>query len=84
VTGSTSDNLHGVDYEEDIFLGYGYYETVYAEILAGRLEFDPDVKKLTASLTKGDYSAKLAEVRKANADAYYNRAVVYPFGHGLS
>ncbi|MBO7377418.1 MAG: glycoside hydrolase family 3 C-terminal domain-containing protein, partial [Clostridia bacterium] len=35
--GSASNGMHGVDYEEDIYLGYGYYESVYAEILAGRL-----------------------------------------------
>ena len=82
--GSTSANLHGVDYEEDIFLGYAYYETVYAEILAGRLKFDASKAKLTESLTKGDYASLSAEERKDNADAFYSRAVVYPFGHGLS
>jgi len=84
LTGSESDGLHGVDYEEDIFLGYGYYETVYAEILAGRLQFDASKAKLTESLVKGDFSALSEEARKENADAYYERAVVYPFGHGLS
>ena len=83
-TGSNSANLHGVDYEEDIFLGYGYYETVYAEILAGRLKFDSSKAKLTESLTKGDFSSTPAEERQENADAFYSRAVVYPFGHGLS
>ena len=82
--GSTSANLHGVDYEEDIFLGYAYYETVYAEILAGRLKFDASKTKLTESLAKGDFSALSEETRKENADAFYSRAVVYPFGHGLS
>ena len=84
ITGSTSTNLHGVDYEEDIFLGYGYYETVYAEILAGRLQFDASKAKLTESLVKGDFSGLSEDARKENADAYYERAVVYPFGHGLS
>ena len=84
VSGSSSSNLHGVDYEEDIFLGYGYYETVYAEILAGRMQFDASKAKLTESLEVGNFAALSEAERKENADAYYERAVVYPFGHGLS
>ena len=76
--------LHGIDYEEDIFLGYAYYETVYAEILAGRMKFDASKAKLTESLEKGDFTALSETIRKENADAYYASAVVYPFGFGLS
>ncbi len=31
-----------VDYEENIYVGYRYYETAYAEALAGRIEYDYD------------------------------------------
>ncbi|MBP5177333.1 MAG: glycoside hydrolase family 3 C-terminal domain-containing protein, partial [Clostridia bacterium] len=72
-SGSASANLHGVDYEEDIYLGYGYYESVYAEILEGRLSYDG------AKLTKAAPANAQAE-----AEAWYADNVVYPFGYGLS
>ena len=55
--GGTSTAYHGVDYEEDIYVGYRYYET------------------------------KAADMEKAEAGsgkAWYDKAVVYPFGYGLS
>ena len=47
-----------VDYAEGIYMGYRYYETVYAELVDS--------------------------VGKTAADAWYDEAVVYPFGYGLS
>lgn len=55
--GGSSAAYHGVDYEEDIYVGYRYYET------------------------------KAADMEKAEAGsgkAWYDKAVVYPFGYGLS
>ena len=73
VTGSAENGMHGIDYEEDIYLGYGYYESVYAEILAGRLSF-----------TNGELKKAAPVNAKAEADAWYADSVVYPFGWGLS
>ena len=64
--------MHGVDYSEDIYIGYKYYETVYAEIAAGRLAYGADKE-----LKKGAGT-------KAQADAWHADNVVYPFGYGLS
>jgi len=66
-------SLHGVDYSEDIYIGYRYYETVYAEILAGNLNYVGGV--LSEGVEAGG---------KAQADAWYADTVVYPFGYGLS
>lgn len=70
-SGANSSGLHGVDYEEDIYLGYKYYETVYAEIAAGNLSYTG------GQLTNGTGN-------KSQADAWFADAVVYPFGYGLS
>lgn len=68
---TNSNGLHGVDYEEDIYLGYKYYETVYAEIVAGNLSYQGGV------LAEGAGN-------KSQADAWFADTVVYPFGYGLS
>lgn len=70
-----ASGVHGIDYEEDIYLGYRYYETVYAEILSGSVKFNETTHKLESGA---------AEDKKTNAEAYWNYAVVYPFGYGLS
>lgn len=51
----TTQNAHFVDYEEGIYVGYRYYETM----------------GYTSYIAEGDYS-------------WYDDAVVYPFGYGLS
>ncbi len=50
-------SYHGVDYEEGIYVGYRYYETVAAD------------KEAAAA---------------GSGEEWYNQAVVYPFGYGLS
>lgn len=55
--GTKSANDHSVEYREDIYLGYKYYETAYDD---------------------------MKEEDKSKADKWYNEAVVYPFGFGLS
>lgn len=74
------DGYYGVDYDEGIYLGYKYYETVYAELVRdATIRFDAASKKIKpkAEVT-GAYVAQDA------ADAWWEYAVVYPFGYGLS
>ncbi len=63
--------LHGVDYEEGIYLGYKYYETYWYETAQGNT---------AESVDEGVYS----EANKAKADAWHDAHVTYPFGYGLS
>ncbi len=63
--------LHGVDYEEGIYLGYKYYETYWYETAQGNT---------AESVDKGVYS----EENQAKADAWHDAHVTYPFGYGLS
>ena len=72
LTGRPGQQLSGIrfmDYEEDIYFGYKYYETYYAEALAGNV-----------ALTEGKSAAEAKEL----ADTWHHRNVVYPFGFGLS
>lgn len=57
VEGVTNGNYKFIDYAEGIYLGYRYYETVYADLF----EEDEDA-----------------------ANEWWEKAVVYPFGYGLS
>lgn len=74
------DRTFIVEYEEGIYLGYKYYETVYAEILARTIGYDTQSKEL---YTVTDSAPAAADVQ-ANADAWWNDAVVFPFGYGMS
>ena len=73
LTGIPGTQLSGIrfmDYEEDIYFGYKYYETMYKEILDGN----------TSLIDSG---ASL-EARMAKAKEWHDYNVVYPFGFGLS
>lgn len=63
--------LHGVDYEEGIYLGYKYYETYWYETAQGNT---------AESVDKGVYS----EANQTKADEWHDDHVTYPFGYGLS
>ena len=72
-SGAHSAGLHGIDYEEGIYLGYKYTETVAYEIMMGHLSVDP---------ASGD----AIEGANANekAENWHEANVMYPFGYGLS
>ena len=40
------NGLRGIDYDEGIYVGYKYYETVFAEIAAGNLGYDAETKRI--------------------------------------
>ena len=76
VLGKGSGNgLKGVDYDEGIYFGYKYFETVYAEIAEGSLGYDEATKTI---VKEGGATGEEA------AEAWWSYAVVYPFGYGLS
>lgn len=60
-----------VDYEEDVYLGYRYYETYYYETYLGNT---------AASAPEGASE----EEKIAAANEWYEKNVLYPFGSGLS
>ncbi|MDD3794921.1 MAG: glycoside hydrolase family 3 C-terminal domain-containing protein [Lachnospiraceae bacterium] len=70
-TGPTDPGYYMVDYEEDIYLGYRYYETYYYETYLGNT---------AASAPEGASE----EEKIAAANAWYAKNVLYPFGSGLS
>ena len=74
------DGYYGIDYDEGIYLGYKYYETVYAELLKDEtIRYDASSRKIVAKgAVTGSYNAAEA------AEAWWEFAVVYPFGYGLS
>ena len=82
-TGATKyddEGYHGVDYEEGIYLGYKYYETVYTEIALGNLSYDVASDTLTENATsKGQTDESLNA-----AEAWWEKYVLYPFGYGLN
>ena len=70
-------NYHAIEYEEDIYYGYRYYETRYATML--QTDYG------TAEATKGKavtYSTDADVVAKA--EEWYDNNVTYPYGYGLS
>ncbi len=80
LTSYDTEGYHGVDYEEGIYLGYKYYETVYTEIALGNLSYDVASDTLTENATsKGQTDESLNA-----AEAWWEKYVLYPFGYGLN
>lgn len=79
-TSYDTEGYHGVDYEEGIYLGYKYYETVYTEIALGNLNYDAE----TDTLTENETSAGQTADSLADAQAWWEKYVLYPFGYSLN
>lgn len=73
---------YGVDYEEDIYLGYNYWETKYYEIYKalcenGSVTVKGNGKTKTLTATNKEQAAQVA-------NEWYDENVAYSFGYGLS
>lgn len=81
--GETGAGRATIEYEEGIYLGYKYYETMHAEIAAGNVDLTSKAAK--AALESEDINGSGDSNKPyADADDWYDRNVVYPFGYGLS
>ncbi len=86
----TTNSGKTVEYEEGIYLGYKYYETMFDAIHAGKV--DPTVAA-TRKVLNGNglvdekdpfYFEYTGEDAAAKANSWYDQNIVYPFGYGLS
>ena len=81
--GNNSAAARTIEYEEGIYLGYKYYETMHAEIANGSVDLTSAAAK--DALESADLNGTGASYSAyTDADDWYNRNVVYPFGYGLS
>lgn len=81
--GTTSAGRATIEYEEGIYLGYKYYETMHDEIEDGTVDLNDE--KTKAALESEDINGSDTAYKPyTDADDWYNRNVVYPFGYGLS
>lgn len=70
-------------YNEGIYVGYRYYETVASDIAAGKYVYmNGDAEDGKLYKVDSVHAAKSDKV--ANANAWYDDSVVFPFGYGLS
>ena len=76
-------NFFQIEYEEGIYMGYRYYETLYKEIADGHITLNNDATKKVLNSKDLLGENYLTDAFK-DADDWYNKSVVYPFGYGLS
>jgi len=82
-TGTIATNagdVKTIEYEEGIYIGYKYYETVYAELTAGHLVYDA----ASSCLKEVGGGVGAANNLQSNANQWYDSQVAFPFGYGLS
>ena len=70
-------------YNEGIYYGYRYYETIASDIAAGKYVY-MNGEGEDGELYKVDSAHPAKTDKAANAADWYDDAVVYPFGYGLS
>ena len=70
-------------YNEGIYLGYRYYETIAADIAAGKYVY-MNGEAEDGKLHKVDGTTPAKTDKVANANAWYDDKVVFPFGYGMS
>lgn len=78
---------YGTDYEEDIYLGYAYWETLYYEIYNGLLKEETVTYKgngVTKTVTRAGYEGTAQEAAAAAANDWWKKNVTFAFGSGLS
>lgn len=78
---------YGTDYEEDIYLGYAYWETLYYEIYNGLLKEETVTYKgngITKTVTRAGYEGTAQEAAAAAANDWWKKNVTFAFGWGLS
>ena len=87
----SSAGVNIVEYEEGIYLGYKYYETMFAEIAAGNVDLTSaeakaalESKDINGVAETDSYAPYVNTGADHGAEAWYSRNVVYPFGYGLS
>ena len=82
-TSHDNEGYHGVDYEEGIYLGYKYYETIYTEIASGNITYDSS-KPLGKQLIANEVSTGLTDDNILSAEAWWKKNVAYQYGYGLT
>jgi len=87
--GSHNQNgYYGTDYEEDIYLGYAYWETLYSAIYEALLENEEvsyQGNGVTHTVSRADAPGETVEEQAAYAaNEWWEKNVTFAFGYGLS
>lgn len=87
--GSHNQNAYyGTDYEEDIYLGYAYWETLYASLYEALLANETVTYQgngVTHTVTRSDAPGEtVAEKAAYAANEWWSKNVTFAFGSGLS
>lgn len=87
--GSHNQNgYYGTDYEEDIYLGYAYWETLYASIYEALLENETiqyQGNGVVHTVTRAEAPGETVEEKAAYAaNEWWKKNVTFAFGSGLS
>ena len=82
------NGYYGTDYEEDIYLGYAYWETLYHSLYEALLENETVEYRgngVTHTVSRADAPGATVEEQAAYAAGeWWSKNVAFPFGYGLS